>query len=26
VRHASDGRAMSPAKDTGERSRNDDEI
>ena len=26
VRHASDGRAMSPAKDTGERSSNDDEI
>jgi hypothetical protein len=26
VRHASDGRAMSPAKDAGERSDNDDEI
>jgi Putative adhesin len=26
VRHAGDGRAMSPAKDTGERSGNDDEM
>jgi|SRR5579864_70251 len=26
LRHAGDGRAMSPAKDTGERSSNDDEI